>query len=78
MTAGFLTDNTAIAACVLWKSGYFDTSDIASLLSCREDAVCRTLHMARDTAAGRAADRPPATVRRAGAGTPSGSEGDVP
>lgn len=39
-----------MAAVVLWGSGMFDTSDIAALLAVREDAVCRTLHMARDAA----------------------------
>lgn len=47
---GFLVDDQAVAACVLWGSGVFDTADIARLLGVREDAVCRTLHMARDAA----------------------------
>ena len=46
--AGFLTDDTAMAAVILWASGKFDTSEIAKLLSVREDAVWRTIHMARD------------------------------
>ncbi|MEO9613623.1 MAG: hypothetical protein ABJG86_11140 [Nitratireductor sp.] len=48
--AGFLTDDVAMAAVVLWSSGMFDTNTIAVLLGAREDAVCRTLHMARDAA----------------------------
>lgn len=47
---GFLTDDTAMAAVVLWGSGLFDTLSIATVLQCREDAVCRTLHMAGDAA----------------------------
>ncbi len=47
--AGYLTDNKARAAIVLWASGQFDTLSIAELLDVREDAVCRTLRMARDT-----------------------------
>jgi len=49
-TSGFLTDDVAMAAIVLWASGRFDTLTIAQLLSVREDAVCRTLRMARDGA----------------------------
>lgn len=48
--SGFLTDNVAVAALVLWASGRFNTHEIAVLLSVREDAVCRTLHMAREGA----------------------------
>lgn len=44
----WLADDRAVACLVLWRCGLFDTSDIAELLGCREDAVCRTLHMARD------------------------------
>lgn len=33
-----------------WVSGQFSTKEIADLLSVREDAVWRTLYMARDTA----------------------------
>lgn len=46
----YLTDNRAIAACVLWASGQFSTKEIADLLHEREDAVCRTLHMAKEGA----------------------------
>lgn len=48
--AGFLLDNQAAAAVVLWASGQFSTFEIAELLHVREDAVARTLHMARDAA----------------------------
>jgi DNA-directed RNA polymerase specialized sigma24 family protein len=44
---GFLLDQQAMAAIVLWSSGQFDTREIADLLAVREDAVYRTLHMAR-------------------------------
>lgn len=47
---GFLIDTQAIAAIVLWSSGQFDTHEIAELLSVSEDAVCRTLALARDSA----------------------------
>lgn len=47
---GFLLDNQAAAALVLWDSGMFDTADIAELLGGREDAVWRTVHEARDQA----------------------------
>lgn len=50
MNRAVLFDNQAIAACVLWASGQFSTREIADLLSVREDAVWRTLYMARDTA----------------------------
>lgn len=43
-------DDQAIAACVLWASGMFDTAGIATLLSVREDAVYRTLALARENA----------------------------
>lgn len=46
--SGFLLDDQAAAALVLWASGMFDTQDIARLLAVREDAVWRTIHMARD------------------------------
>lgn len=49
--SGFLSGDPAMAAVVLWASGQFDTSQIAALLSVREDAVYRTLHDVRDTAA---------------------------
>ena len=48
MKTGFLVDNQAVAAIVLWASGQFDTQEIAELLHVREDAVSRTLHMAKD------------------------------
>ena len=47
---GFLLDEQAAAALVLWSSGMFDTADIARLLTVREDAVWRTVHEARDQA----------------------------
>ena len=47
---GFLTGDAAMAAVVLWGSGQFDTHSIATVLAVREDAVCRTLSMARDGA----------------------------
>ncbi|TIX20441.1 MAG: hypothetical protein E5V35_32675 [Mesorhizobium sp.] len=47
---GWLTGSSAMAAVVLWASGKFDTNDIAHVLAVREDAVCRTLVMARDGA----------------------------
>ena len=50
--AGFLVDEVAMAAVVLWHSGCFDTASIAQVLSVREDAVCRTIQMARDGARG--------------------------
>ncbi|RWF41606.1 MAG: hypothetical protein EOS46_27830 [Mesorhizobium sp.] len=46
----FLRDEQALAAIILWGSGQFDTADIAKALQCREDAVYRTLHMAKDGA----------------------------
>jgi hypothetical protein len=76
--SGFLVDKQAAAACVLWESGLFDTGDIAELLDVREDAVCRTLHMARDTAAGRKPDRAPEPMRGPGGGAASGSERGAP
>lgn len=56
--SGFLTDNRALAAIVLWGSGRFDTLDIAELLGVREDAVSRTLHMAKGGARADAQRRP--------------------
>lgn len=47
---GWLTGDAALAAIVLWSSGKFDTNSIAAVLAVREDAVCRTLAMARDGA----------------------------
>lgn len=46
--AAYLVDDQARAAIVLWASGQFDTLAIAELLNVREDAVCRTLRLARD------------------------------
>jgi hypothetical protein len=46
--SGYLVDDKARAAIVLWASGQFDTLAIAEVLDVREDAVCRTLRMARD------------------------------
>lgn len=48
--AGFATGDKAVAVLVLWASGRFDTLSIAAVLGLREDAVCHTLHMARDGA----------------------------
>jgi hypothetical protein len=48
--AGFLSGQVALAAVILWGSGQFDAFDIAKLLDVREDAVARTLHMAKDGA----------------------------
>lgn len=45
---GFLLDDQAMAALVLCNSGYFDTKQISDLLQVREDAVYRTIHMAKD------------------------------
>ncbi|MCH4560365.1 hypothetical protein [Mesorhizobium jarvisii] len=49
-SGAFLRDEQALAAIVLWGSGQFDTVDIAKALQCREDAVYRTLQMAKDGA----------------------------
>jgi hypothetical protein len=46
----YLRDEQALAAIVMWGSGQFDTVDIAKVLQCREDAVYRTLQMAKDGA----------------------------
>lgn len=46
--SGYLVDDIARAAIVLWASGQFDTQEIATVLQVREDAVCRTLRLARD------------------------------
>lgn len=48
--SGYLVDERARAAIVLWASGQFDTQEIADVLRVREDAVCRTLRLARDVA----------------------------
>lgn len=50
LASGFLVDDVAMAAVVLWHSGCFDTMQIAALLHVREDAVCRTIHLARNDA----------------------------
>ncbi|QKV20272.1 hypothetical protein [Oricola thermophila] len=47
---GYLTGNHAVAAIVLWAGGQFNTKEIADLLNVREDAVCRTLHLAKEGA----------------------------
>ncbi|TGV61101.1 hypothetical protein EN784_01490 [bacterium M00.F.Ca.ET.141.01.1.1] len=49
-SGAYLRDEQALAAIVLWGSGQFDTADIARSLQCREDAVYRTLQMAKDGA----------------------------
>ena len=49
-SSGYLVDEQARAAIVLWASGQFDTKEIADVLGVREDAVCRTLRLARDAA----------------------------
>ena len=46
----YLRDAQALAAIVMWGSGQFDTADIAKALQCGEDAVYRTLQMAKDGA----------------------------
>lgn len=46
--SGYLVDDIARAAIVLWASGQFDTQEIATILHVREDAVCHTLRLARD------------------------------
>lgn len=38
----------AAAAVVLWKSGQFDTHDIASAIGVHESDVCRLLDAARE------------------------------
>lgn len=48
--SGFLIDQLATAALVLWSSGMFDTADIGKLLNVGEDAVYRTIQMAKDGA----------------------------
>ncbi|WP_085025279.1 hypothetical protein [Ensifer aridi] len=52
--SGRMDERQALAAVVLWKSGQFDTFDIASVLDCGEDAVCRTLQAARHVERGQA------------------------
>lgn len=49
-----LTADQAKAALVLWRSGFFDSFDIAALLQVREDSVCRTIQAARDLMRGAA------------------------
>jgi hypothetical protein len=49
-----------VAAIVLWASGRFDTHDIATVLAVREDAVCRTLALARNDARNETKGRQPA------------------
>lgn len=45
--SGPLDENQALAAIILWQSGYFDTLEIAKTLRVKEDAICRTLHATR-------------------------------
>lgn len=45
--SGKMDELQALAAVILWKSGHFDTFDLASVLGVGEDAVCRTLQAAR-------------------------------
>jgi hypothetical protein len=52
--SGKLTDVQALASIILWNSGHFDTHEIGQVLHVGEDAVCRTLHAARDITKGRA------------------------
>jgi hypothetical protein len=47
---GPMGEQQALAAIVLWNSGFFDTLDIANLINIKEDAVYRTLHAARAVA----------------------------
>lgn len=51
--SGLLDERQALAAIVLWASAHFDTADIAEVLGIKEDAVCRTLHAARNVKGGR-------------------------
>lgn len=46
----YLHDEQALAAIVMWSSGQFDTASIAKALQCREDAVYRTLALAKEGA----------------------------
>ncbi|TPN26606.1 hypothetical protein FKO01_25360 [Mesorhizobium sp. B2-3-3] len=46
----YLRDERALAAIVMWSSGQFDTESIAKALQCREDAVYRTLALAKEGA----------------------------
>ncbi|TPK42285.1 MULTISPECIES: hypothetical protein [unclassified Mesorhizobium] len=46
----YLRDEQALAAIVMWSSGQFDTDSIAKALRCREDAVYRTLALAKEGA----------------------------
>lgn len=52
--SGRMDERQALAAVIIWKSGHFDTLDIADVLGCGEDAVCRTLHAARHMERGQA------------------------
>ncbi|AWI57168.1 hypothetical protein [Sinorhizobium fredii] len=52
--SGRMDERQALAAVILWKSGRFDTLDIADVLGCGEDAVCRTLRAARHMERGQA------------------------
>jgi DNA-directed RNA polymerase specialized sigma24 family protein len=44
----WLSDDLASAVCVLWASGLFSTWDISQLLNVPENAVDRTLRLARE------------------------------
>ncbi|MQX94802.1 hypothetical protein [Sinorhizobium medicae] len=50
--SGKMDELQALAAVILWKSGHFDTFDLAAVLGVGEDAVCRTLQAARHVANG--------------------------
>ncbi|RVE90105.1 hypothetical protein [Sinorhizobium meliloti] len=52
--SGKMDERQALAAVILWKSGHFDAFDIAAVLRCGEDAVCRTLQAARHVERGQA------------------------
>lgn len=51
--SGPMEAQKALAAIILWSSGNFDTYDLGQVLDVPEDAVCRTLHAARDVGRGR-------------------------
>lgn len=38
----------AVAAVALWRTGKFDTADIAAALDIPEADVCRVIHLARE------------------------------
>ena len=45
---GILVFAALIAAVALWRTGKFDTADIATALEIPESAVCRVIHLARE------------------------------